>query len=62
MVLADEPTADLDPDTAAILIASLRALADKGASVLIATHDPQVIAALDRSVYMPDTAATEGAQ
>ncbi|MCW9041844.1 MAG: thiol reductant ABC exporter subunit CydD [Pseudopelagicola sp.] len=62
VVLADEPTADLDPDTAAILIASLRALADKGASVLIATHDPQVIAALDRSVYMPDTAATEGAQ
>ncbi len=53
VVLADEPTADLDPDTTATLIASLKQLAAKGAAVLVASHDPQVIAAMDRTLQMP---------
>jgi len=53
VVLADEPTADLDADTAAMLIRALKDLAGRGAAVLIASHDPDVIAAADRRVDMP---------
>lgn len=61
VVLADEPTADLDPDTAATLIASLKRLAAEGAIVLVASHDPQVLAAMDRIVLMPAQDTREGA-
>lgn len=50
VVLADEPTADLDRETAAKIIAALRQLADKGAAVLVASHDPDLISAFDRSI------------
>jgi ATP-binding cassette subfamily C protein CydD len=53
VVLADEPTADLDDDTAAMLIRALKDLAGRGAAVLIASHDPDVIATADRRVDMP---------
>jgi ATP-binding cassette subfamily C protein CydD len=53
VVLADEPTADLDADTAAMLIRALKDLAGRGAAVLIASHDPDVIATADRRVDMP---------
>lgn len=39
LCLADEPTATLDPGQAAKVGAALRALADKGRVVVIATHD-----------------------
>ncbi|MDV4146522.1 thiol reductant ABC exporter subunit CydD [Shimia sp. FJ5] len=52
VVLADEPTADLDSDTAATLITSLKDLAQAGATVLVASHDPQVLAAMDRHIDM----------
>ncbi|WP_273523776.1 thiol reductant ABC exporter subunit CydD [Rhodosalinus sediminis] len=60
VVLADEPTADLDTDTARQVIAGLQALAARGATLLVATHDPRLIAAMDRVVEMPGRAA-EGA-
>lgn len=47
LVLADEPTADLDPDTAAQVLHGLLALRDKGAAVIIASHDPAVLRAMD---------------
>ncbi|MGG7565217.1 ATP-binding cassette domain-containing protein [Rhodovulum sp. DZ06] len=50
LLLADEPTADLDAQTAAQVIAALLALRDRGAALLVATHDPALIAALDRAV------------
>uniref|UniRef100_UPI00356B56E2 ATP-binding cassette domain-containing protein n=1 Tax=Rhodosalinus sp. TaxID=2047741 RepID=UPI00356B56E2 len=60
VVLADEPTADLDSETARQVIAGLQALAARGATLLVATHDPRLVAAMDRVVEMPGTAA-EGA-
>ena len=60
VVLADEPTADLDSETARHVIAGLRALAERGATLLVATHDPRLVAAMDRVVEMPGRAA-EGA-
>ena len=56
-VLCDEPTADLDAETAAAVRAVLRQLAERGATVLVATHDPELIAALDGAVPMPRKAA-----
>ncbi len=56
VVLADEPTADLDPDTAAVVTTALRRLAEAGATVIVATHDPELIAAMDRSIALEGAA------
>jgi len=50
VVLADEPTADLDPETAAQVIAALDALAAGGATLIVASHDPALIARMDRRI------------
>lgn len=52
LLIADEPTADLDPDTAAHIIASLRALQAQGRTLLIASHDSALIAAMDAEVRL----------
>jgi ATP-binding cassette subfamily C protein CydD len=52
LVLADEPTADLDDATAADVIAGLRGLRDRGVALIIASHDPAVIAAFGSAVAM----------
>lgn len=49
-VLADEPTADLDPETAARVITALKRLQQQGRAVLVATHDPALAHAMDRQV------------
>lgn len=48
VLLADEPTADLDPATAAEVTAALLALREKGTALLVATHDATLAAAMDR--------------
>jgi ATP-binding cassette subfamily C protein CydD len=47
LLLADEPTADLDADTADIIIKSLRSFQDVGGTVIVATHDQRLAAAMD---------------
>lgn len=44
LLLADEPTADLDRETARIVTDALMALAKDGMALIIATHDPDLIA------------------
>lgn len=39
IVLADEPTGNLDSDTASVVWTALRERADQGATVIVATHD-----------------------
>ncbi|WP_238368433.1 ATP-binding cassette domain-containing protein [Mesobacterium pallidum] len=53
VILADEPTADLDTDTGAKVIAALRRAQKDGAIVIAATHDPALIVALDGAAPMP---------
>jgi len=43
MILADEPTGNLDPQTSVEIIDFLKNLNLKGTTVLIATHDQQVV-------------------
>ncbi len=48
LVVADEPTAELDDATSALVLAELRGCAQEGAAVVVATHDARVVAAADR--------------
>ncbi len=50
LILADEPTADLDPETAAQVIRALTRLKGDGHSLIVATHDPVLADAMDRSI------------
>ena len=48
----DEPTSGLDPVTSAELIARLRELADRSATVVFTTHSVEDLALCDRIVFM----------
>lgn len=52
LILADEPTADLDRETAALVIGVLTRLKDQGRSLIVATHDPRLADAMDQIVEM----------
>lgn len=47
LILADEPTNDLDPALAAEVTDSLLAVRNKGSAVIIVTHDPSLAARTD---------------
>lgn len=48
LVVADEPTAQLDDESAALVLHELRASADSGACVVLASHDDRVVPSTDR--------------
>lgn len=48
LVVLDEPTSQLDESAAELLATVLRAAAAAGAAVLVASHDPVLVAAADR--------------
>src|SRR6185312_8150567 len=48
VVLADEPTGNLDPVSAAVVLDLLRAVADDGRAVVVVTHEGEVTARADR--------------
>lgn len=52
LVLMDEPTSSLDKIAAGLVVDQLRAAADRGAAVLVATHDPLVKDAADRVIEL----------
>ena len=54
VVLADEPTGNLDSATGTEVIALLASLAADGTAVVVVTHDKAVAAAMDRHVVMRD--------
>ena len=47
LLIADEPTAELDDESAALVLRLLRSCADRGSAVVLATHDARVVAAAD---------------
>jgi putative ABC transport system ATP-binding protein len=56
-ILADEPTGNLDSINGQLVLdLLLRCNADTGATVVIATHDPAVLARLPRRVRLRDGA------
>lgn len=50
VVFADEPTGNLDRETADVVLDALRAHAAQGATVVVATHDPVVVDRCDAVV------------
>ena len=52
LVVADEPTAELDDASSALVLAELRRCAADGAAVVLATHDRRAVAAADRVMHL----------
>ena len=54
VLLADEPTSELDELNRDLVVAELRAEADRGAVVVVATHDPEVADRCDDELHLVD--------
>jgi len=52
VVLADEPTGSLDPETSAQVIAFLEQMNEEGRTVVVVTHDPKVAQKAKRSLRL----------
>ena len=52
ILLADEPTGNLDPASTAVVLDGLREHATSGATVIVVTHDAAVVRACDRSISL----------
>lgn len=59
LVLADEPTGQLDRSNTERVVASMVALSTSYSTVVVATHDPLVADACDRRFQLRDAAAFE---
>jgi putative ABC transport system ATP-binding protein len=56
LVIADEPTAELDAASAETVLDTVDTLAASGVTVLLATHDPRVLRRIDQVVTLRDGA------
>jgi putative ABC transport system ATP-binding protein len=54
VLLADEPTSELDEHNRDLVVAEIRAEADRGAVVVLATHDPEVADLCDEELHLVD--------
>jgi ABC-type lipoprotein export system ATPase subunit len=52
IVLADEPTASLDPNSRDGVSRALRSIAESGAVVVVATHDVAVAGSCDQTINL----------
>jgi putative ABC transport system ATP-binding protein len=54
LILADEPTGNLDSATGHMVLTTFRRLSDAGKTVVLITHDPEVADWADRTVHIRD--------
>jgi putative ABC transport system ATP-binding protein len=54
LVIADEPTGNLDSFTARGILDLFRELANQGTTVVIATHEPDIVRVSDRKIEISD--------
>lgn len=54
MILADEPTGNLDPETALHIVGLLKSISERGTTVLITTHNIHLIDKFPGTVYRCD--------
>lgn len=52
ILLADEPTGNLDPASSDVVVDALHAQAHSGAAVIVVTHDPSLVTRCDRSIQL----------
>jgi putative ABC transport system ATP-binding protein len=60
VLVADEPTGNLDSATAGAVFELLERLAEEGRTVVIVTHDPDLAARAQRVVHMADGRIVDG--
>lgn len=54
VILADEPTGNLDSATGEMVLRTFRRLCDEGKTIVLITHDPEVAQWADRTVHIRD--------
>ncbi len=54
MILADEPTGNLDTATGQMVLETFRHMQKRGKTIVLITHDPDVAKAADRTVHIRD--------
>jgi putative ABC transport system ATP-binding protein len=54
MIVADEPTGNLDSRTAASVFSIFTRLADEGKTIIMVTHDPALARRTQRSIFLSD--------
>ena len=54
LILADEPTGNLDTKTGDFILATFEALRDQGRTIVLITHEPEVAAHADRTIHIRD--------
>jgi putative ABC transport system ATP-binding protein len=54
VVLADEPTGNLDSANGALVLALLRSLNAAGHTIVVVSHDAEIAASMDRSIHLRD--------
>jgi putative ABC transport system ATP-binding protein len=52
VVIADEPTAELDSASADLLLERMRTMASEGVAIVLSTHDPHVVDAAERTLSL----------
>jgi putative ABC transport system ATP-binding protein len=59
VVLADEPTAELDTQSAGLAVEALTRLRDLGTTLVVTSHDPEVVDVADRVIRIEHGAVKE---
>ncbi len=54
LLLVDEPTGNLDTKTGLKIVELLQKLKDNGKTIIVATHDEQIIQIADKKLYLED--------
>jgi ABC-type lipoprotein export system ATPase subunit len=54
VILADEPTGNLDQESGHAVLGLLRELADEGRAVVVVTHDAEAVQLADRVIWLRD--------
>jgi len=59
LLLADEPTGNLDTETGLEIVGILKKIRDEGKTVIVATHDEKLLKLASRSLFLKDGRLTE---
>ena len=60
IILADEPTGNLDSATGEMVMRTFERLRDRGKTIVLITHDPDVAARADRTAHIRDGRLVDG--
>jgi putative ABC transport system ATP-binding protein len=59
LILADEPTGNLDTATGDHILATFKALRDQGRTIVLITHEPEVAVHANRTIHIRDGLITD---